>query len=219
MRPMRKPLNQAATLQPEEILQRRSEYDKAFFRAETPNSNGNSDPTVTVSLNAEDENTEPEPLFGEVQSATKGLKNRRSPGLDNIPGEIVKHSGDGDLKAIHYLCCKIWRTCQWPTEGKQQEFVMLHRSGNVPQEAINTRKLEYAGHALRNPRTTLMKAVYEGKLESKRTRGKPPASLVSNLVTVSGMSLHKMVRASQGRDGWGKIVNLSANTASGDANS
>ncbi|GFS24981.1 hypothetical protein ElyMa_005171300 [Elysia marginata] len=70
-------------------------------------------------------------------------------------------------------------------------------------------------------RTTLMKTKCEGKLEDKRNRGRPPASLVSNLVTVSGMSLHKMVRASQDRGGWKNIVNLSAaaNTASGDADS
>ncbi|GFS04529.1 hypothetical protein ElyMa_004659300 [Elysia marginata] len=63
-----------------------------------------------------------------------------------------------------------------------------------------------------------MKTVYEGKLEGKRNRGRPSASLVSNMVTVSGMSLHKMVWASQDRDGWRKIVNLSAaaNTASGE---
>ncbi|GFR80423.1 hypothetical protein ElyMa_004045800 [Elysia marginata] len=75
---------------------------------------------------------------------------------------------------------------------------------------------------MRNPGTTLIKTVCEGKLEGKRNSGRPPASLLSNLVTVSGISLHKMVGASRHRNGWMKIVNLSAaaaNTASGDADS
>ncbi|GFR72811.1 reverse transcriptase [Elysia marginata] len=139
--------------EPEEILQRWNEYDKALFSEETPNNNGNSEPTLTVSLDAEDADIEPEPLRG--------------------------------------------------------------------KQTINTRKLKYAGHALRNPRTTLMKTECEGKLEGTRNKARPPASLVSNLVTVSGMSLHKMVWASQDRDGWMKIVHMSAaaNTASGDAGS
>ncbi|GFR87399.1 endonuclease-reverse transcriptase [Elysia marginata] len=87
------------------------------------------------------------------------------------------------------------------------------------QQAINTRKLKNVGHVLRNPRTTLMETVYEGKLDGKGNRGQPP--LVSNLVTVSGMSLHKMVGANEDRQRWRKIVNLSAvaNTAFGDADS
>ncbi|GFR74921.1 zinc metalloproteinase-disintegrin-like 4a [Elysia marginata] len=89
------------------------------------------------------------------------------------------------------------------------------------QQAINTGNVKYSGHVLGNSRTTLMKTVCEGKLEGKRNRGRPPASLVSNLVIVGGMSLYKMVGASQDRDGWRKIVNLSAaaNTAFGDVNS
>ncbi|GFR96478.1 endonuclease-reverse transcriptase [Elysia marginata] len=70
------------------------------------------------------------------------------------------------------------------------------------QQAVSTRKLQYAGHALIKPRTTLMKTVCEGKLEGKRNRGRPPASLVSNLVTVSGISLHKLVGASEDRLRW-----------------
>ncbi|GFR78850.1 endonuclease-reverse transcriptase [Elysia marginata] len=121
------------TDQPEENLQRWNEYGKSLFSEETPNSNGNSESTLNVSLNAEDADIEPEPLLGEVQSAIKDLKNRKCPGLDNVPGEIVRHSGNGGLKAIHYLCCKIWRTCQWPTEWKHQEFVMLHKNENVKE--------------------------------------------------------------------------------------
>ncbi|GFR68783.1 hypothetical protein ElyMa_000285200 [Elysia marginata] len=41
---------------------------------------------------------EPEPLLGELESAVKDLKCRKTPGLDNIPGELLKHSGNGGLK-------------------------------------------------------------------------------------------------------------------------
>ncbi|GFS09000.1 hypothetical protein ElyMa_004771900 [Elysia marginata] len=105
--------------------------------------------------------------------------------------------------------------------NKRRNISVLKEIGTTLslQQAITTIKVKYSGHVLGKPRTTFMKTVCEGELEGKRNRGRPPASLVSNLVTVSGMSLHKMVGASQDRDGCRKIVNLSAgtNTTSGDA--
>ncbi|GFR99820.1 endonuclease-reverse transcriptase [Elysia marginata] len=85
---------------------------------------------------------------------------------------------------------------------------------------INARKLKYVGHALRNHRTSLMKTVCEGRLDGRRRKGRPPMSLLTNLTTACGLSLHQIVQKSQDRAGWQQRVRSSiatANTASGAA--
>ena len=53
------------------------------------------------------EETEPEPLLEEVNAAVNQLNCGKSPGLDNIPTELLKHCGDGGKMALHYLCKEI----------------------------------------------------------------------------------------------------------------
>ena len=85
---------------------------------------------------------------------------------------------------------------------------------------IQRRKLKYAGHAIRNVRTDLMSTVLQGKVEGKRNRGRPPASLASNITKTSGKKLQEVVRLSQDRECWREVVRTScaaANTVTGDA--
>jgi hypothetical protein len=81
-----------------------------------------------------------------VEAAIKQLKSRKSPGLDNIPGDLLKHSGEGGVKAMHHLCCEVWKTREWPKDWKEQEFVMLHKSGSV-KECNNYRTIALISHA------------------------------------------------------------------------
>ncbi|GFS27737.1 hypothetical protein ElyMa_005299200 [Elysia marginata] len=67
-----------------------------------------------------------------------------------------------------------------------------------------------------------MKTVCEGRLDGRRRKARPPISLVTNLTTACGLSLHQIVQKSQDRAGWQqKVISLiaTANTASGDADS
>ena len=77
-----------------------------------------------------DMSSEPPPLIGEVEAALKLLSNGKSPGMDNLPADLIKISGEFGKKAILTLCQKIWKTCTWPEEWRQQEFVLLHKSGD-----------------------------------------------------------------------------------------
>ena len=88
---------------------------------------------------------EPEPLMDEIVSAIKMLKNGKSPGMDNISGELLKHLGSDGIKAIHKLCCQIWKTCEWPSEWKLQELVMLFKSGNA-KDCGNYRTIALISH-------------------------------------------------------------------------
>ncbi|GFS13677.1 endonuclease-reverse transcriptase [Elysia marginata] len=49
---------------------------------------------------------------------------------DNIPAEIIKNSREMGIKALHHLCCQIWKQQEWPEDWKLHEFVMLYKDGN-----------------------------------------------------------------------------------------
>ena len=53
---------------------------------------------------------EPNILEEEVRLALKELANNKSPGVDNIPMELVKAAGENGIKIITTLCRKIWDT-------------------------------------------------------------------------------------------------------------
>ena len=127
--------------EPDQVLDWWNEYGTTLFCKSNSHEN-----KVEPNPEFTPEDMEPEPLLSEVESAIKDLKCRKSPGLDNIPGELLKYSGAGGLKVMHYLCCKIWKTCQWPTDWKLQEFVMLHKSGNV-KDCNNYRTIALISHA------------------------------------------------------------------------
>ena len=71
---------------------------------------------------------------------------------------------------------------------------------------INERKLKYVGHVLRDNKVQLMKTVLQGKIESQGKRGRPPASFISTLNQMSGMSLHQVAQRSQDREHWRLVV-------------
>ena len=88
----------------------------------------------------------PAHLFDEVCNAINQLKSGKAPGLDHIPGELLKFSDLLSKKAVHSLCCKIWTSGTWPTEWKLQEFVMLHKGGD-PKICGNYRTIALISHA------------------------------------------------------------------------
>ena len=51
----------------------------------------------------------------------------------------------------------------------------------------NQRKLKYLGHAIRNPETDPMKISIQGKVPSKRSRGRPSTSLLNNIIQSSAV--------------------------------
>ena len=52
-------------------------------------------------------------LKSEVTHAIKSLKNGKSPGIDNVPSELLKGGGEALNDIITKLCQKIWSTNQW----------------------------------------------------------------------------------------------------------
>ena len=71
---------------------------------------------------------------------------------------------------------------------------------------INKRKMKYIGHPARNENTQLMKTVLEGKIQSKRKKGRPSASYINSLNKSLGLKLQSISRDSQDREKWKQIV-------------
>ena len=112
----------------EEILNRWHEYGQELFK------NGhNRESMQNESDNLQHQDPEPKPLLSEVRAAVNQLKTGKSPGLDNIPSELLKHSGEAGIHMIYKLCCQIWMTRKWPNDWKTQEFVMLHKNGSIKE--------------------------------------------------------------------------------------
>ena len=71
---------------------------------------------------------------------------------------------------------------------------------------VAQRKLKYVGHASRNKATDLMKTVLQGKIQSQRKKGRPPATYVSSLRKSFGITLQGTSQDSQDREEWRSIV-------------
>ena len=150
---------------PDLIMKRWEQYGEKLFKTSS-----HSDKTKI-----EDFEQEPPPLISEVESALKTIKVGKSPGLDNIPAELLKNSGDSATKVLHSLCCSIWKTCQWPKDWKQQELVMLHKAGSV-KECGNYRTIALLSHTskiLLDIILNRMKAKVEAELAEEQAGFRP----------------------------------------------
>ncbi|XP_029634963.1 uncharacterized protein LOC115210500 [Octopus sinensis] len=71
---------------------------------------------------------EPNILDDEVVRAMKQLANRKAPGTDGIPLELLKPI---PTKTLTSLCQRIWRTCKWPREWKRSVFIPIPKKGDT----------------------------------------------------------------------------------------
>lgn len=78
-------------------------------------------------------NTDPilSPTMEEVEEAIKKLKNGKSPGIDQIPSELLK-AGTQPLKEhIHELIRKIWEEENLPKDWKSVIVIPIHKKGDI----------------------------------------------------------------------------------------
>ena len=69
----------------------------------------------------------PEPSVLEVKLAIEKLKSRKSPGIDQIPAELIKAGGSTIRCAIHKLIFAIWNKEELPGEWKESIIVPIHK--------------------------------------------------------------------------------------------
>ena len=72
----------------------------------------------------------PEPSAFEVELAIGKLKCHKSPGIDEIPAELIKAGGGTICGEIHKLITSIWKKEKLPEEWKESIIVPIHKKGD-----------------------------------------------------------------------------------------
>jgi len=52
----------------------------------------------------------------EIEEEVRKLKDKKSPGIDGIPAELIKTGGPALITEIHRLCNMIWQEEEWPEQ-------------------------------------------------------------------------------------------------------
>ena len=67
-------------------------------------------------------------------------------GSDGIPVELFQILKDGAVKMLHSICQHIWKTQQWPQDGKRSVFIPIPKKA-IPKNAQTTAQL-HSSHKL-----------------------------------------------------------------------
>jgi hypothetical protein len=77
-----------------------------------------------------DEPLVPQPSASEVGVATGKLKRYESPGIDQIPAELIQAGGETLCSEIHKLIKLIWNKEELPHQWKESIVVPIHKQGD-----------------------------------------------------------------------------------------
>ena len=69
----------------------------------------------------------PDPSASEFELAIEKLKSHKSPGIDQIPAELIKVGGRTLCLEIHKLITSIWKRKKLPEEWKESIIVPIHK--------------------------------------------------------------------------------------------
>jgi hypothetical protein len=74
----------------------------------------------------------PEPSASEAEVAIGKLKRYKSPGVDQIPAELIQAGGETLHSEIHKLIKLIWNKQELPHQWKESTVVPIHKKGDKP---------------------------------------------------------------------------------------
>ena len=61
----------------------------------------------------------------EVKWALGSITMNKSSGGNGIPAELFQILKDDAVKVLHSICQQIWKTQQWPQDGKRSVFILI----------------------------------------------------------------------------------------------
>ena len=67
-------------------------------------------------------------------------------GDDGISVELFQILKDDAVKVLHSICQQIWKTQQWPQDGKRSIFIPISKKGNA-KECSNYHTISVISHA------------------------------------------------------------------------
>ena len=89
---------------------------------------------------------EPDILECEVKWALESITTNKSSRGDGIPVELFQNLKDDAVEVLHSICQQIWKTQQWPQDGKRSVFIPIPKKGNAKQ-CSNYRTIAFILHA------------------------------------------------------------------------
>jgi hypothetical protein len=85
----------------------------------------------------------PEPSAFEVEMAIEKLKRHKSPGIDQIPAELIKAGGRIIRSEIHKLIISIWNKAELPEEWKESVTVPIYKTDCSNYQGISLLSTTY----------------------------------------------------------------------------
>lgn len=67
------------------------------------------------------------PTYEEVSIATQKLKNNKSPGIDGVPGEVIKHGGRALCFRLYQLISAMWESERVPQQWKDAQIISIFK--------------------------------------------------------------------------------------------
>ena len=89
---------------------------------------------------------EPDILECKVKRALESITTNKASGIDGFPVELFQILKDDAVKVLHSICQQIWKTQQWPQDGKVSVFIPVPKKGNV-KEYSNYHTIALISHA------------------------------------------------------------------------
>ena len=125
----------------EEVLERWSEYCEELY-----NYNIEPDQRMLNDLICSGESHDAPIMSSEVRRAISDLKKNKSPGIDEVPAELIQHGGQVVVDHYTSLCQKIYQTKEWPKKWTQSLIIKLPKKGNT-KKCENNRTISLICHA------------------------------------------------------------------------
>ena len=121
----------------EDIKKRWQEYTEELYKKDLHDPN-NQDDVIT--------HLEPDILECKVKWTLGSITTNKASGSDSISVELFQILKDDAVKVLHSICQQIWKTQQWPQDGKGQFSFQSQRKA-MPKNAQNTAQL-HSSHLL-----------------------------------------------------------------------
>ena len=121
----------------EDIKKRWQEYTEELYKKDLYDPD-NHDGVIT--------HLEPDILECEVKWALGSITTNKVSRGDGIPVELFQILKDDAVKVLHSICQQIWKTQQWPQDGKRSVFIPIPKKGNA-KECSNYCTIALISHA------------------------------------------------------------------------
>ena len=121
----------------EDIKKRWQEYTEELYKKDLHDPD-NHDGVIT--------HLEPDILECEVKWALRSITMNKTSGCDGIQVELYQILKDDAIKVMHSICQQIWKTQQWPQDGKRSVFIPILRKA-IPKNPQTSAQL-HSSHTL-----------------------------------------------------------------------